>query len=587
MINFKDGEALGRVREVDTAAVVVRADNADHLRRARVNRLVMLESRPGERLVGLIRRVSRNPNLSQSPENAEFVPELREDNLVYVSLVGTHFERRGEESNCFVRALEIVPEIDALCFPLEGERLGNFMRGISASHQQKLHLGAYTLDESAPAYLDGNRLFQRHVAIVGSTGAGKSYTVSRIIEQIAKLSNGNAILFDIHGEYQPLENLKPVVRYKIAGPGDNAKGMKDNILFMPYWLFDHEGITSFFVGRPPSNAANLALAVDHVIGKEKKEYLSQNKENLKDFYPTLTLDSPVPFCVKKMLEGLETLNTKNGKKDDGNDRSQDNIDFKKLEGTLGLLIQRIRAKAKDSGLTFLFGGEKETRNVEWLFHLVKTLVSGAEESENNHGVKIIDFSEVPSEILPLIVSLVARVVFMAQRWMPRDKARHPIALFCDEAHVYIPNKDEKGTDKTSVGVFETIAKEGRKYGIGLVVISQRPADVNSTVLSQCNNFIAMRLTNGNDQRVIRDLFPDDLGNFADELSVLDTGEAIVVGDASVLPARIQVQKVEYEPKSATVSFWEKWQDVNSNNESEQAVKNWLRQTLATDNKRNT
>src|SRR5690606_34056919 len=119
---------------------------------------------------------------------------------------------------------------------------------------------------------------------------------------------------------------------------------------------------------------------------------------------------------------------------------------------------------------------------------------------------------------------------------------HPIALLCDEAHLYIPERHGADVSVEALKSFERIAKEGRKYGVGLVVISQRPAEVNRTVMSQCNNFVAMRLTNAEDQAVIRRLLPDTLGGLAELLPVLDIGEALVVGDAAVLPSRIRVEE---------------------------------------------
>ncbi|MFE8729870.1 ATP-binding protein, partial [Aeromonas hydrophila] len=137
-----------------------------------------------------------------------------------------------------------------------------------------------------------------------------------------------------------------------------------------------------------------------------------------------------------------------------------------------------------------------------------TCLLGSTLENGNGGVKIIDFSEVPSDVLPLIVSLVARLAFSIQQWTSPEK-RHPIALMCDEAHLYIPNRNiADSADEISIKIFERIAKEGRKYGLSLVVISQRPSEVNKTILSQCSNFVAMRLTNSDDQSVIRKLLPD-------------------------------------------------------------------------------
>ena len=148
---------------------------------------------------------------------------------------------------------------------------------------------------------------------------------------------------------------------------------------------------------------------------------------------------------------------------------------------------------------------------DYMNKLCKQLMSPASQSG---GVKSIDFSEVPSDILPLMVSLIARLIFSVQQWMDKDKF-NPIAISCDEAHLYIPANAQQSVEVSSLHSFERIAKEGRKYGVGLVVISQRPSEVNHTVLSQSSNFIAMRLTNSEDQNVIKKLLPDSIGNFAD------------------------------------------------------------------------
>jgi len=178
-----------------------------------------------------------------------------------------------------------------------------------------------------------------------------------------------------------------------------------------------------------------------------------------------------------------------------------------------------------------------------------------------------------------MVSLLARLVFTVTQWTEIEK-RHPVALFCDEAHLYIPERaSADSVDDISVGIFERIAKEGRKYGVGLVVISQRPAEVNRTVLSQCNNVVAMRLTNGDDQSVIKRLLPDSLGGFGDLLPVLDIGEALVVGDASLLPTRVRVAEPKCKPNSATVDFWDRWSEGEPVSDTERAVHAWRRQSM--------
>ena len=204
---------------------------------------------------------------------------------------------------------------------------------------------------------------------------------------------------------------------------------------------------------------------------------------------------------------------------------------------------------------------------------------GSSFEKGNGGVKIINFSEVPSDVLPLIVSLVARLAFSIQQWTPSD-LRHPVALMCDEAHLYIPHRNlADAADDISIQIFERIAKEGRKYGVSLVVISQRPSEVNKTMLSQCSNFISMRLTNAEDQAVIRKLLPDSLGGFSDVLPTLDTGEALVVGDASLLPSRIRIDEPTNKPDSGTIDFWVEWQADTEPNRLSTAIDNWRKQTI--------
>lgn len=175
--------------------------------------------------------------------------------------------------------------------------------------------------------------------------------------------------------------------------------------------------------------------------------------------------------------------------------------------------------------------------------------------------------------------MVASLVFSISQWTTKE-SRHPIALFCDEAHLYVPERARgESVDAISVGIFERIAKEGRKYGVGLVVISQRPSEVNRTVLSQCNNVIAMRLTNGDDQSVVGKLLPDSLGGFAALLPILDVGEALVVGDASLLPTRVRVAEPKQRPNSGTIPFWDEWASDNPKSGTSDAVSAWRRQSI--------
>jgi uncharacterized protein len=582
ILKYNDDEALGRVRSVDTATVIVAVDDVERLRKLQVNRLAALQSsRPGQHLIGIIQKITRQAidgrtaaDDEEDDDTEDGTDAVREINIVRITLIGTLVDRIGSKENVFLRTLETVPEIDANCFALEGERLTVFMRVVAniGSDAQKLSLGHYTLDDKAEAFLNGNKFFQRHASIVGSTGSGKSWTTARIIEQVAALDNANAIVFDIHGEYAPLEG-KGIRHFRIAGPGDldSKVKLKDGVVFLPYWLLGYEAMTSMFVDRTDQNAPNQTMVMSRAVIDAKKKYLTDggHKEILENF----TIDSPIPFDLKAVLAELERLNVEMV----AGARGDKQGDF---HGKLSRLIQRLENKLTDRRLGFLFQGAEETMNFRWLDELVTSFLAGTkDQADSQGGVKVVDFSEVPSDILPLIVSLVAKLAFSVQQWSLTEE-RHPVAMFCDEAHLYIPERHQAGgAGDISVEIFERIAKEGRKYGVGLVVISQRPSEVNRTVLSQCNNLVAMRLTNGDDQSVVRRLLPDSLGGFGDLLPILDTGEALVVGDASLLPTRIRVSEPTQHPNSGTVDFWERWAEGENLGGLANAVDGWRKQSI--------
>jgi len=548
IFNYESHEVLGTVESVDTATVVIKVENEERLRELQVNHLVAIQSsKIGQHLIGLVSKIIRK---SIQPDPTSEVSEISGElafNIIKVVLVGTHFDKEGFKENVFQRTLSTVPTINAECYLIQGDRLKNFMQAISSSLSIKegmvsLNIGNYSIDEDATAWLNGNKFFQRHAVIVGSTGSGKSWCVARILEQVALLKSPSAVLFDIHGEYSTLAGNN-FAHYKIAGPNDSKN---DNILYLPYWLLTYEEMLSLMLDRSDSNAPNQAMMFSNAVIDGKRAFLKSIERG--DMTESITLDSPIPYDLKKLLNCLREKDTE---KIPGARGEKQGTYF----GKLTRFIQRLETKKNDKRLNFMFGEDSSLLDYSYMKELCEKLMSPS--TDKTVGVKIIDFSEVPSDILPLIVSLLARLIFSVQQWTDVEK-RHPIAIFCDEAHLYIPANTEKSIDSASLVTFERISKEGRKYGIGLVVISQRPSEVNRTVLSQSNNFIAMRLTNVDDQAVVKRLLPDSLGDYADMLPILDIGEALIVGDASLLPSRIKITPPTLKPRSATIDFWDEW-----------------------------
>lgn len=572
IFNFKDEEALGKVASVDTTNVVVEVENVDQLKRLQVNHLAVLQSsRLGQHLIGLITQVIRKRGIDDII-NDGINDHASELNLCRIALIGTMLDRDGEKENVFRRTLESVPEIDANCFSLEGENLTGFMRTLSSisADGNALTLGKYTLDEHAVAYLNGNKFFQRHAFIGGSTGSGKSWTTAKIIEQMSGLTTANAIVFDLHGEYSPLVG-QGIQHFKVAGPADveAKKTIGDGVLYLPYWLLSYEALVSMFVDRSDQNAPNQAMIMAREINQAKQKYLEDNGQQ--DVLKHFTVDSPVPFDLNVLMSKLNEINVEMVP----GARGEKQGDF---NGKLSRMISRLENKISDRRLGFMFNGGGDVLDFTWLEKFTTALLGSTGEN-GKAGIKIIDFSEVPSDVLPLIVSLIARVTFSVQQWTPSE-LRHPVALLCDEAHLYMPQRNmADSADDISLDIFERIAKEGRKYGVSLVVISQRPSEVNKTMLSQCSNFVSMRLTNAEDQSVIKRLLPDSLGGFSDILPTLDTGEALVVGDASLLPSRIRIDEPKNKPNSGTVNFWDEWQKPVKGKRLSIAVDNWRKQNI--------
>lgn len=550
IFNYQDTDVIGKVSAVDTSTIVISVEDETKLRQLQVNHLMVIRSsKVGQHLIAIVSKIMRKSKLESIVDDEE---QIVVENIIKAILIGTHIDKVGTKNNLFKRTLESVPEIEADCFVLSGQELTSFMQVISSVSNDKvsLSLGKYILDDEAEAWLDGNKFFQRHAVIVGSTGSGKSWSVARLLEQIAPLKSANAIVFDIHGEYSSLQS-NDFKHYKIAGPADAPN---EQTIFLPYWLLTYEEMISMLLDRTDNNAPNQAMVFSSSVLQNKELFLKE--KGFYESYSDFTLDSPLPYRLDKVVARLNDLDVEMVPGARGEKQGPFN-------GKLTRFIQRLNSKIDDRRLNFLFNDSEGVLEYNYLEVICDKLMGCSVGNDN--GVKIIDFSEVPSDILPLIIGLVSRIIFSVQQWTEKD-SRHPIALFCDEAHLYIPANSSSSVDDIGNQVFERIAKEGRKYGVGLVVISQRPSEVNRTVLSQCNNFIALRLTNVEDQNVIKRLLPDSLGNFGDLLPILDIGEALVVGDASLLPSRIRIEKPNMRPSSGTIDFWNEWckEDVTTN-----------------------
>ena len=568
---FDKSDKLGTVREVDTRKVSVLVENDEDLRKARVGQLVAIDlsGATDNWLIAIIEKVIRFVGQQETTDGSEEEQTFETNdetvvNNVKVTLVGTFSWDAVKRKSIFTRSIAQVPGITDECFVLRGKALETFMSVLSETsntEEHSLELGRYVLDESAKAFLDGNKFFQRHAAILGSTGSGKSWTVASILEQAAKLPTSNLIVFDLHGEYAELSYARHL---RIPGP-DELDSTSDDLLYLPYWLLNAEEMQSMFIDRSEFSAHNQVMAFQDAVIAEKKELLQSLDK--KDVLNAFTIDSPVPFSLSNVIQRLKDLNEEMVQGARGLKQGQ-------FFGQFSRLLTRLKSKISDKRYGFLFSAPEKEHQYDSMHKIVTKLMDYSIEKTQ---IKIIDFSEVPSDILPIIVGLVARIIYQIQFWTESEQ-RHPLALICDEAHLYLPEKTGKNpVEIRAIEAFERIAKEGRKYGVSLVIISQRPSDVSSTILSQCNNVISLRLTNGTDRQTVYKLMPESLESLLEVLPIMDVGEGLVVGDAVLLPSRIKIHPPKETPLSATIDFWSEWLEEKEKIDFEKSVENMRKQ----------
>jgi uncharacterized protein len=548
-------DSIGKVINVDTKKIAIEVSEEETLNRLKINDMtIMSGNNADEKLIGIITKVTKKRIDFDENEDEQEEEWNCSANICNVTLVGSFYIKLGiKKRNIFKRSINTYPEINSEVFLAEGEALSIIMNSLDDTDSpatEKLMIGKYASNREVQAILDGNKFFQRHACIVGSTGSGKSYTVANILEKTEKLPYANIIVYDLHGEYTQLSYAEQI---KIS---DEKGG-----LHIPLWFFNYEEIHSLFIESSEGTSTNQRAAVVDYILKSKKEYIEKNMKELSS--DVVTADTPIPFSAHRLKEYLEKEDIREDETGDfyksGDNKGQPKTKKGQYNGKLTNLIMRLQTKMDDKKYGFVFN-EDETQNESYLNEFTRKIM-GVDSSKK---VKVIDLSEVPTDMLAIVIGIVTRLVYDVQFWMSpeNNQTRHPLAFVCDEAHIYMSNdmSSMRLAEKKSLEIFEKISKEGRKYGIALLIVSQRPAELNTTIISQCNNIISLKITNDRDKRAVASMLTDSLVGLVDSLPNLDVGECVVVGDAIKLPVKILLDKPNEEPLSSTIEFWDRWSD---------------------------
>jgi len=400
-----------------------------------------------------------------------------------------------------------------------------------------IEVGRLQQDNSIIAKVRTNDLLSKHFAILGSTGSGKSCTVALVLQAILK-ENGNAhvVLFDPHNEYS-------------KSFGDMAEVISNDSLDIPLWMFDFVETTELLTSDIEDQAREEIEVLHDVLLKAKRLYdRSMNKGDtsshtkLDDVEAELqrathiTLDSPVPYRARDVLKLL--------------DHSMGKLENNSNLGPYKRLKRRIQMLMADPRYQFIFRNQASPLPIDKLVgRIFRIPVAGK-------PISILDFSGIPSEALNVVVSVVARLAFELATWSER---KIPVLLVCEEAHRYIPADKSLGFHSTR-RIIGRIAKEGRKYGVSLGIISQRPSELEASTLSQCSTIFSMRLSNELDQNFVRAAVPDGAAELLSFLPSLGTAETMVFGESVNLPMRVILNTLEeeYRPHSSSAEFTDLW-----------------------------
>lgn len=417
------------------------------------------------------------------------------------------------------------------------------------------------VDSSIPVHLDLDDLLGKHTAIVGNTGSGKSYTVARLLQEITgTYPSSNIILFDLHGEYSQCFS--------------SARYIRADQLSLPAWLHSFEDLFALCADLSNQyNIHNQRWAFREGIFKLKQRYCEEVLQDAK-LAENIDLDSPIPFDFQHLLNYLHNLNSAT-ERDNGepaysdasgsHDLFRDIINYDPpergkvfkgpLHGELDRLLLRVQSRSRDPRYAFIFQYPPPQRgDLERLVRQVTGLVSDPAKP-----ITVFDLSYLPSETVGVVVATVSRILFQTYFLAERD-TYIPTLVVYEEAHNYISRKG-RGAYGDAREVAERIVKEGRKFGIGAIVVSQRPSELSDTMLSQCSTFLCMRLTNPEDRGHINSMLPDSMQGLVEALPALPRGHIIAVGQATKLPVRFVVDKFpshENEPNSHDPEFGAKW-----------------------------
>ncbi|MCH4893425.1 MULTISPECIES: ATP-binding protein [unclassified Sphingomonas] len=410
----------------------------------------------------------------------------------------------------------------------------------SADDRPHIEIGSVYPTRNIRAALYVDALLGKHFALLGSTGTGKSTSAALILHRICQLApQGHVVMIDPHGEYG--------AAFKHSGELFDVSNLQ-----MPYWLMNfEEHCEVLLTSQGDQRLIDTDILAKCLLAAKAKSRAAQE-------ITKLTVDAPIPYLLSDLTNILQQ---EMGKMD----RAGDTAPYLRLKTK----VEEVRS---DPRFAFMFSGMLVADNMTTFLARMFRMPS------DGKPISIIDVSGVPSEITSVVVSVLARLVFDFAIWS-RDEEKQPVLLICEEAHRYVPN--ERNADASSVGrILSRIAKEGRKYGVSLGLITQRPSDLAEGVLSQCGTIITMRLNNDRDQAFVRAAMPEGSRGFLDSIPALRNRECVICGEGVSTPIRVNLDTLEEHkrPASSDPVFTELWRKSGGEEQAiERTVRRWRSQ----------
>ena len=512
----ENGTSIGHVASVSgskVAGVLAEAESPEALARlaeaVQIGALVKMPT-PRATVFGIVSALSeRDPAASPQGSNGR---------VMEIDLFGEG-RPNGDASLKFQRGVSCYPGLGNTIYPATPEDLAEIY---ACPEEANVRFGTLHQDQSLPTHLITDQLLGKHFAILGTTGSGKSCALTVILKALlGDNPYGHIVLLDPHNEYG-------------GAFGEAAELISPAKLELPYWLLNFEELVSVLCSLDRNERQTEAGILKEAVMRAKRSFIGDG-----ELAGYLTVDTPVPYRLTGLIE---FINEAVGKLD----KPLENAPFLRLKA-------RIENLRSDRRFGFMFAGLAVRDTLpELLSSMLRIPVAGK-------PITIFDLSGVPSEIVDVVVSVLCRVIFDFGLWSERGKAV-PLLFVCEEAHRYIPQDADTGFGPTRKAIAR-IAKEGRKYGISLCLVTQRPSELSETILSQCNTLIVMRMSNEKDQDFVRRAVPENAAGLLSALPALQTQEALVIGEGVTLPMRVRLNDLPdtTRPHSETAPFSIAWQ----------------------------